>query len=175
MSSSRSATSNQYRSNQTTGTSSSNNNNSNEESGSTATSSTNNVNTATSCTLSANRSNANNNHGQQQQQNNWTNCNSASAREAMATVLFHGMAHMEQMVPGPFVVLQGTPGDGMANTIDTMPELIEDGREGGFRNEQGIKMKWRLCLIIPSFWEGNAGRMMLIKLIKLMRTEQRHE
>jgi hypothetical protein len=26
-------------------------------------------------------------------------------------------------LPGPFVVLQGIPGDGMANTIDTMPEL----------------------------------------------------
>ena len=29
-------------------------------------------------------------------------------------------------LPGPFVVLQGIPGDGMANTIDTMPILAEE-------------------------------------------------
>ena len=26
-------------------------------------------------------------------------------------------------IPGPFVVLQGMPGDGMANTIDSMPQI----------------------------------------------------
>jgi hypothetical protein len=35
-------------------------------------------------------------------------------------------ATTEYDLPGPFVVLQGIAGDGMANTIDTMPELIMD-------------------------------------------------
>ena len=46
-------------------------------------------------------------------------------------------------LPGPFAVLQGIPGDGMANTIDTMPELVignsnedEDESDSGDPNDE---------------------------------------
>lgn len=54
----------------------------------------------------------------------WTSCNSAGAREAMSILIQSHDAI--SMIPGPFVVMQGTPGDGMANTIDSMPQLIVD-------------------------------------------------
>lgn len=44
---------------------------------------------------------------------------SQNVQEAM-----HILAN-EYDLPGPFTVLQGTPGDGMANSIDTMPNYIE--------------------------------------------------
>ncbi len=85
-----------------------------------------------------------------------TGCNSASAREAMEIVL-RGV-NVEDMVPGPFVVMQGTPGDGMANTIDSMPMLIEivpqndeiDAAKGEGRRNGEDGSSGSLSISIPS-------------------------
>jgi len=74
-------------------------------------------------------------------------------------------ATTEYDLPGPLVVLQGITGDGMANTIDTMPELIMDdddehinqniannsGMEGSDRqeNQQIHRLHSNLQLHIP--------------------------
>lgn len=57
-------------------------------------------------------------------------------------------------LPGPFTVLQGTPGDGMANSIDSIPDIrteeypsdaddeeenIEDGDGSGFNDRRNLK------------------------------------
>ncbi len=77
---------------------------------------------ASSCTSSGNNA-ATTCTAEQQATNRWSaRCSSLNAREAMTILtLSHDVA---SMIPGPFVVMQGTPGDGMANTIDSMPELI---------------------------------------------------
>lgn len=85
-----------------------------------------------------------------------TGCNSASAREAMEIVL-RGV-NVEEMVPGPFVVIQGTPGDGMANTIDSMPMIMEivpqhdeiDAAKGEGRRNGEDGSSGSLSISIPS-------------------------
>ena len=52
----------------------------------------------------------------------WTSCTSSGAREAME--ILSQNHNLDAWIPGPFVVMQGTIGDGMANTIDSMPELM---------------------------------------------------
>jgi len=51
--------------------------------------------------------------------------NWAGAREALEALSYQTQ-NISMAVPGPFVVLQGMPGDGMANTIDCMPDIIEE-------------------------------------------------
>lgn len=56
----------------------------------------------------------------------------SSATRTGSRNVCHEITTME--LPGPFVVLQGIPGDGMANTIDTMPIVAEEDFHGNMNN-----------------------------------------
>ena len=44
---------------------------------------------------------------------------------------------LQSILPGPFCILQGSPGDGMANTLDSMPMLPIESTTVARNNEDG--------------------------------------
>jgi hypothetical protein len=61
-------------------------------------------------------------------------------------------------LPGPFTVLQGTPGDGMANSIDSIPDLRMEYPGGDDDNEEdedeeGRKLRAMLLVWFSCLWQ----------------------
>ena len=100
--------------------------------------------------------NSNNNNNNYSNNSAWPNCNSLGAREAMEAIT--QSLTIEKMVPGPFVVMQGMSGDGMANTIDSIPTLIVSESAHNYGDNHGDnhvavlddETSGNSCLSIPS-------------------------
>ena len=65
----------------------------------------------------------NNNNDEQQPPPPWLSANLLCTNYIAGSVEVRGEALKKSILPGPFTILQGSPGDGMANTLDSMPML----------------------------------------------------
>lgn len=55
-----------------------------------------------------------------------SNCGSSGEDDSPLQTSTSTSSLLQQILPGPFTVLQGSPGDGMSNTLDSMPMLPLD-------------------------------------------------